>query len=522
MYRGKEIPFNDFSGGLVTNRPTTELKLNELSDLDNVVIAPKGAGFRARYGDTALNGTAMNSGANVQGLGYYKLVSGSTFLVAVCGNKLYSTGTGITGTMADITGSLTITGAQDNIWDIVIFNNKAIGFGGPSASPNAPWVWTGTGNASALGGTPPSAYAAFQTNNRVFAFRTSTNPSTIYWSVLSNEADWTGTGSGSSDVWTSDNDSLTAHAILNTNTVLLFKENSTHQMQTGDLINGAFPIYPLFKGVGCAGKHACVVVDGLAYFITPQGKMKVTDGLKLYSNDEIPHLGDIDDQLQQVTASRRPFIQGIRKTGTDYDHILWFVSYGSSQTSNNRVFIWDLLNQCWLQHTTGYAANVAAVTQDSTLYAGHFNGVIYKKDASTATYTDASNSAAVVDGYVASGWIHNSKFETIQQPRRFNLSFVTQTLGQIRLSYGFDFNSFSQLENISQVSASGDVYDATTAIYDVSVYAGTALNVYNLHLTGRGNFFQYKIESPKEAIGMKINGFTLSGKEYGQKVISAR
>jgi hypothetical protein len=520
MYRGKEIPFTDFSGGLVTNRPITELKPNEASDLDNVVIFAKGKGFRSRYGDTVLNSSAMNSGVPIQGLGYLKLVNTNEYLVAVVGAKVFATGAGITGTMGDITGTLTISAGQDKIWSFTTFNNKIIGFGGVESGLDTPFVWTGTGNATALGGTPPSAYHGFQTNNRIFAFRTTADPSTIFWSVLSNEGDWTGAGSGSADVYTSDNDVLTASAILNTNTVLLFKENSVHQMQTGSLIDGAFPIYPLFSGVGCAGKHACLVVDGLVYFITPQGKMKVTDGVRIYDEKDFPALVNIDDQWQTTNSSRWKYTQGIRKIGKDYDHILWSVSYGTSQTTHNRVFIWDLLNKCWLQNTTGYNANCFATTQSGILYSGEYAGKIYKKDSSTSTFTDAS-SGSVIDGYFTSGWLHSDKFETIKQFRKFNLSYVTQATGNIRIAYGFDFNGLTSHKTIFQGVSSGVTFDSPTAKFDISFFSGVPFGLSTFHLTGRGNFFQYKIESPIESSTLQINGFTLSGKEYGQKEFTA-
>ena len=520
-YRGQEVRFNDFSGGLVTNRPITELTNNEFSDLDNVVVFTKGRGFRSRYGDTEFNSTAMDSGGSIHGLGYYKKADLNDYLLAVVGAKLFRSNTALVGTMTDITGAITITTGQDKIWDIFTFNDNAIGFGGDVTSPNAPWTWTGAGNAAALAGTPPSAYGAFQANNRVFAFRTNANPSRIQWSILGNAADWTGTGSGSSDVWTSDNDKMTAAAIMNTNTVLLFKQNSVHQMQIGNLVSNAFPIFPLFSDAGCVGKHACVVADGLCYFITPQGNMKITDGAKIYDEAEVPQLSQIDDLWANVNPSRLEFIQGIRRTGTDYDYILWGVSYGAAQTTNNVVFIWDLINKCWLRNTTGYDANVFAKTQIGDLYGGHYNGKIYKKDSSTVTYTDASESSAVVDAYVTSGWINNDRFEIIKQPRKMNVSFGTSATGDMRISYGFDFSGFIENPVIDQ-GASSAFFDSGDLFDNDELFSGLGFDMKPVRIVGRGNFFQYRIRSPIASSPLKINGFTLSGKEYGQKEIAAR
>lgn len=519
-YRGTETKFNDFSGGLVTARPITELLENESSDLDNIVVFSKGRGFRSRFADTEFNSSAMNLGDSVNGLGYYKRINGDEFLVAISGNKIYSSTNALVGTMSDITGTAVVTGGQNNIWSMFTFNNNLVAFGGSSSSPDAPWTWTGSGNAAPLGGSPPSAYFGFQANNRAFALRTGTYPSRIFWSILGNAGDWTGTGSGYSDVSTSDNDKLVTAAVLNTNTVLLFKQNSIHQMQIGSLVSGAFPIFPLFKGTGCVGKHAIVVNNGLVYFITPSGKMLITDGSRIFDSIEIPRLSDIDDLWSNLNPNRLEYIQGTYRSGSDYEHIIWNVSYGSGQGSNNVAFIWDIENKCWLRNTTGYASNVMVTTQSGMLYGGHYNGKIYKKDSSSSTVTDASNSGAVVDGYLISGWFNNGRYETIKEIRSINLSFFTSGGGSIRFFYGFDFDGLNNQINISQMPPTGGIYG--TAVYGTDVYAGVGLNMVNNTIPGRGNFFQYKIETPTAAFPMKINGFTMSYKERGQKRVTAR
>lgn len=514
-YAGKEIPFNDFSGGQASNVAITQLAMNQALEVDNIITFPKGKGFRSRLGDTAFNSTAMNSGANVQGLHYYKQIDLDEYLVAVAGNKIYKSE--MDGTMDEITNSLTVTAGQNNIWTFITFNNTAIAFGGPQSAPDAPFVTSG-GNATALGGTPPSAYGCFQANNRVFAFHTAASPSIVQWSIVGNGADWTGTGSGSQTISTSDNDTVTAAAVMNTNTVLIFKENSIHQMQIGALVSSAFPVFPLFRGVGCAGKHAVVVADGLAYFITPQGKMKITDGTKIYDEKDIPNLANIDDEWALVPTTRLPYVQGIRHTGADFDHIKWHVSSGSSATANNRCLIWDLTNQCWLRNTTGYDCNVAAITQAGVMYGGHTDGKIYKKEVAS-TVTDVSEGSLLIDGYWASDWIANSKFESIKQPRKMNVSFDTQTSGNIRISYGFDFSGLSSSVLIDQ-TAPGGVFDVS--LFDVALFAQDAYNIKPARIVGRGNVFRYKIRTPTESYPMSINGFTLSGKESGQKEILAR
>lgn len=503
---------------MVSNNPITELQLNQASTLDNIILSASGHGFRSRLGDSAFNSSAMvSSSTPVHGLGYFRKAAQSEFLLAVAGTKVFVS-SALSGTMSDITGSLTITAGQDLIWSFATLNDKVVAFGGLDTAPDAPFTYTGSGNATALAGTPPLAYGCFQANNRIFAYRTSTGPSTIYWSILGNEADWTGTGSGSSDVWTSNNDRLTAHAVINTASVLLFKENSIHQMQIAGLIEGAFPIFPLFDGTGCAGKGAVVVADGMVYFINSRGKMCVTDGSRLFTNKELPALADIDDQWNMVNPDRYRYIQGVRHIGKDFDHIKWFVSYGGAQTTNNRCFIWDRLNNCWLQNTTGSTANVVANTSQWQLYDGQYNGKIYSLETAGQS-TDDSNSSAVIAANWTSGWINRDKFETIKQPRKMTLSFLTQDGGSISVNYSFDSSDLTKTNSINQ-TAEGSVFDVD--LFDVGVFAGSTIDLQSFRIVGRGNFFQFRINSPTTAFPLVLNGITISGKEYGQKEFSAR
>lgn len=511
MYQGKTVLIPDFSGGQNSNTPVTELALNEAVTADNIVLRYNGKGFRQRYGDTVFNSTAMNSGASVHGLGYFKDASASQWLVAVSGNKIYSSSS-LSGTMSDITGAVTVTAGTNNHWTQFTFNNVHLGFGGPPTSPDAPWKYTGSGNASALGGTPPSAYGGFQTNNRVFAFRTASNPSTIYWSVLSNEADWTGAGSGSSDVSTKDNDSLTAAAVLNTNTVLLFKENSVYQMQTS---SAPFPVYPLFSGVGCAGKHAVVVADGVCYFVNNQGRMRITDGVKIYDERDIPALAKVDDLWASLVSTRFQYIQGVRRIGIDYDHIIWSVT--STGSTNNLAIVWDLKNKCWLQNTTGYKTNIFALTQAGTLYGGHTDGKVYLKDDSSAA-TDASESSAAVVAKWTSGWISQNSWESIHQPRQVDIGYRTGASGSFKFYWGFDFNSAA---NVVTINTTLNQPLFGTAKFDQATFATTADTLTNQRLTGRGNVFQYQILNASTN-QLQINGIQFSGKSSGQKVITAQ
>ena len=279
MYQGEYIELKDFSGGLVVPaifgssyaNAGVNLALNQASDLDNIYILPTGTGFRSRPGKTIINTSSALDGP-VVGLHYLLEADLDDYTFAVAGTKIYRASTSDFSSLADITGAVVITSDETNYWDLLTFDDAVIGFGGPSSAPEAPWRATNSGNAAALGGSPPSAAGAFTVNNRVFAFRTAANPSIIYWSIIGNAEDWTGTGSGNTTVGSlDDNDRITGVLPVDTNSAFIFKQNSIYRM----ILNEApFPVYLVASGdaVGATGKKALINIDSTMFWLAPDCK----------------------------------------------------------------------------------------------------------------------------------------------------------------------------------------------------------------------------------------------------------
>lgn len=504
--RVAEQEINNFSGGLHSTAAITELNTNEAYDLSNIVIGPNGNYIRSKNGNSLFNATAMNSGANVQSLSYYKLVSGTEFLVSICGDKIFKSDN-LDGVMDDITGSLTITAGQNNIWTFLTFNNVHIGFGGSETNPDNPIQWTGTGNAALLSGTPPLAYGAVQCNNRVFAFRTAVSPSIIQWCTLGNPQDWTGSGSGSQTISTSDNDSVTALAVMDNNVILVFKENSVHKLIVSNLVSGSFPSFLLFRNTGCAGKNAVVVSDGLCYYVTPDGKMRITDGETIIDEKDLPQLAYIDDTWSEINSSRYRYIQGYKVEGSDYEHIVWIVTSESSGLTNDLAIRWDIKNRCWLKDDSGFKMNVISSTQLGTIYTGNYSGFIYKQDDNTVT-TEASENGTNVNSFWKTGWFKYISFDVFKSIYDCYISYVTQNFGDLVFLWGYDFNEESRNQVISQLSGSA-LYNQ--AIYDVGLYGGQTDKIAHIIPSGNGRVFQFVVRNMNYK--MKINSINLIGKK---------
>ena len=489
--RGQNIELNDFSGGLNTFDPEYSSPLNQSPDLDNLTLLDKG--FKKRNGDTAFNSSAMvSSSTAVTGLGYIQFNSGVEFINAVAGTKFY-TSTGLSGTMADATGAVSITAAQNNLWTPVNFNNLQIWFGG---APDTPFKYSGSGNIAALGGTPPSAYTAFSANNRIFAISTVASPSIIQWPVVSNPEDWTGTGSGSAQVSLSDGEALQCGIVNGADTAILFKNSSTHMMVT---TRAPFPIYQLQKGIGIAGRYAWAIADGVIYFVTPGRRMKATrDGKNFQS---FPN--DINDIWDSINTSRIAYIQGYYHQ--PLEQIIFIVSTGSS-TSNNYSIIWDIKRECFLRCTTGFKANVTAIVQNRRFFAGHYDGKIYEKDK-TGVSSDASEaSPGAISAYWRTPFKNLGGLDAIIHPNYFTVAALNESASTLDLSYGFDFSSPQTTQTFS-LSSGGSQWDVDE--WDVAVWSGARAVAPRMYVLGRGNVFSMTVKNSTASHPFTIQGMSV-------------
>lgn len=479
----------DFTGGLNTKSPPTTLKFNEASDLQNINILPTG-GFEQRNGNSTFNSSAMDSASAVHGLGYYRTSLSTDYMMAIAGTKIFKADN-LDGTMDDITGAVTITTGQDNIWTHCQMNNLSIFVGG---APNAPIKWNATGNAAVLAGTPPNGEFGIVANSRLFIGNTAANPSRIQWSILGNPEDWSGSGSGSQDVGLNDGDTLIGASVIGVDTMLLFKQNSVHMLS---IRSAPFPLFPLFGGVGAISKRGIVNVDGIVYFITSEPRMKATDGTNVMSFPD-----SIDNVWDSLNKSRLKYIHGIHNRRLR--QIWWFVSTTSS-TTHDLCIVWDLERKCWLRHTTGFKMNASVFTSDRVIYCGSYAGKIYKMDDSLSK-TDSSESTPAITSFWRSGWLDYSDTLEAKTPVYCELVFGGFTKTSFNFSYGFDFNSDRVSENINY--SFGGIWDV--GLWDVMLWGGNINYSKLLQMKGSGKFIQHFIKHSESG-----EDFVLNGIEFG-------
>lgn len=531
-----EIPLNNFGGGYAGAKGTSSLDTNEAQDVDNIVVLPGGGGFRNRRGNSEEPHTGdLSTYINpVQGMISYKK--------ATTEHLIWCTELGTSGNVSvlehDLSGNThtsrkTVTGGdgQDVIFSLFKLGELVIGVSDEYTTPFKIDM-SGTPSGGDLGGSPPSGKVGIAWNNVAWIGNTSTEPSKLYYSVLNDAEDWSGTGSGFVEPQPGDGDELIQVVPISNNVMLFFKRHSIYQV-----VGRAdpFAVFPLFQGIGMAGKNAYVVADGIVHFITPEGKMRITDGTKIYDDKDIPKLSNADDLWAQVPKTRLPYVQGIRQIGEDYDHLVFLVSSGENQTTNNKAIVWDFKNKCWLRHSTGWNGNCAASLNNGTVYIGGYAGRVYKQDDAD-TYTDDSEVTPTIDGSnnqviptapEAVNWLWRSddfainSLQNIVQVDRINVLVEYQATGNIQIAYGYD--GYRDVD--TKVLA---VQGGNSFILGVSLLGGvqtlgdsTRFRTRSIRPLGRGQTFNLKLFS-SSPVATKITKYTLAGRQQGRKVEEVR
>lgn len=125
---GNPIDFYENTVGLTTMNSGIRVPNGAAKDLKNINLFPIG-GFSSRNGYVRLNGTAFNSGAIMTSLYEAGQSSGTRLLIGTGGNMIAKMDS-LDGTWDDLTGALTLTAGENNLWSWAILNDIAVGANG--------------------------------------------------------------------------------------------------------------------------------------------------------------------------------------------------------------------------------------------------------------------------------------------------------------------------------------------------------------------------------------------------------
>jgi hypothetical protein len=456
-------PFG-FHGGVNVKTATNVIGPNQMSDAQNVYFV--GETLCKLFGSRTLNASAVAGTPAITGISDWQTAAGQRYQVITSGTKIFSS-TDLSTTFTDVTGAVTITTGNNNQSTFGSVNNLIIRCGGET--PDAPIKWSGTGNAAALGGTPPVGNICHTVNNFLFITGVAAAPSRLYWSNVIDPETW---GAASYvDFRKDDGDKITALSHIDQN-LIVFKRNAILRMDTTTTaVSGTSALGAAIEsiiGTGCAGANAVDnLPDGKVVFLGTNNHVYIYDGSVIRDiSDQDPPGSNIQPWLDSCVRGKYSIVRYYPTRNQ-----IWVSTTSSGQSTNDVVFIYDYLKNVWCCKTIGRAVNAMCTAIDTratinhafVLLTGNYAGQVYEQDYGNNNPEDTNN---IIDGYGTTTIQFAGEGETFK-PRSIMSNYQYQGEMSLQLNYGY--NDFSAVQTGGLLSEnSGSFIGLDSFVLDVN------------------------------------------------------
>lgn len=349
--------------GLNEDESPTALQPSDLRRARNVYL--EGAALSSRKGAQRFQSSAINSGA--AGNGVWELVRASGAnrdILAVFGNQLLKDAK--TATPTNISGVVTITAGQDNHVTFVLFND--IGF--MCNGVDAPWQWTGAGDATVVSGSPPTFRTMAARWNRLFGAAAGR---TIRYCAIGDPTSWPAGNTvaailGDSSSAIEGRDFIYQLGQLGDSLFVGLSGSIGRVLYTGDVTT---PFrYIQIADFGSLGRHSYVAVGSNGYFLSRYGVHFIQ-----------PSATSLDYDASMISGRRlRQFWKELNKARIEYTYgrvgytsqgnllVLWTLSTGGN-TKHDQVLVMDVTDGPGTEKFfvwTGWDANTFGVVQNAS------------------------------------------------------------------------------------------------------------------------------------------------------------
>mgnify|MGYP001559825427 FL=1 len=504
------IPSDFFNntGGLADGLEATATKDNEASDIQNVEFSLGGALTRRDGFDNINTSASPSATADTTGLIFWKTSAGTRFLVRVANDggtdviqrMDYGAGTaGPDGTWDAITGALSFAIDADDHADFTLAMDRLIIEDGLTTT--APYVWTGTGNATALTNAPNAQFVEFHKNHLVTGGN-NTNPSQIAVSELCTTdvvclTTWTATDVINIET----NDGQIVRGLRSGLDALYVWKDSSIWRISGDNRDN-YVREQMVKDIGTLSDQSIVVLNNRFIFTTADCDIAVYDGGLNVEIISTKIQGTIDglnlDRCDEAVA-----------TEFDGDYLVSISNSGSS--SHNLILVYDTFHQAFTKFL-GMNANALATFEEGTLQRqvlfGDYDGFVHEYPE-----TDSDNGAAIVAFY-QSGWL---RFPQIPQEKTFRLARVftnqTGTGNTLTFEHRIDFLS-AGTQTVLSLAGTGSLWD--TAVYDTDRYADLTTLIGRVEIDRQGDFLQWYLYSSGTQPAWVVRGVQIWNEPTGR------
>lgn len=499
--RWQRIDTFDYSGGLNDSFSPIRVADNEATSLQNVVFTNSGS-FKTRGGFTkTMTGSTLGASVDTNGIFFYQPTSGTKFLVGVFSdNKIrkmdYTVGGGPDGGFNrnvggpdDITGALSFSVDQDDIASFAVGEDILIIEDGLNTT--APYKWTGSGVAEALGGSPPNCTMVAYHKRQAWCAGNDSNPSTLFFSDLDDIENWTTGLSGNFSIETNDGSNIRAIK-PGFDSMYAWKDESIWRISGDDKDN--FELERMVKDVGTCSSDSVQIVGNDFIFTDCQGDTYIYDGgikVRLISKK-------VEGTRDNSNFSR---FANVRTVIFDKDYYASISSVGSN--THDTVMVFDTFNLSWTKFS-GLNINAMGVGDDSSgkdiIYFGDYTGFIYEYPSGT------NDSGSAIDMFYIT---KQFSYPQLKQNKTFEVMnvFVKQA-GSYNLSVELrrDFISTGDTKTVS-LAASTSAYGS--AVFGTDTYGGDNIIIGRLEFGLEGQFYQIKysnsgLDEPIELRGNNV------------------
>lgn len=490
------VGYTSFIGGLNSTSGPLGLQNNESSDLQNVDFDKFGSILK-RNGYTALNTTAITSTPASDGLWWYEYDSAGSMvrkLINVTNGKLYKMDD-LDATWDDVTGAVTITLGYH--CDFANFLNEVYVTNGK----DAPFKWTGTGNAAAMTvptGLTKAKYVA-EFNNYLFLANCLvagvSNTSRIYWSTIKDADTWD--AADFIDISKDDGQEITAIKVLS-DRLVVFKTRSIYNV----FFTGDADIPFILPGggksnssVGCVAPWSIQEVNNGLVFFAPDG-FYYYDGANSYK---------ISDRINKTILSlnNTKFANIVSLVQREKDRYIAGVAWTGTAT-NSRMLVWDYSSNAWSIYKGVAPAAMTAVYvsgENERPYWADSSGFVYRGDTGTDDYP--LNVKTAIDAYYYTNW--KSFDDIVDQKGVPHITIYYQiSSSTLTIAYSYDLETTDQYSQTFSLSTSSDVYG--TGVFGTATYAAEGGRVVRRDLTGRGRVIRYKFANSTLSETFQIDG----------------
>jgi len=461
------VELADFSKGYFPNKDLDEVPDGGSSDCKHVIWYR--SALRKMFGMDLINASQV---AQTRGNGIHFLdVSGVAKRAAVFGSKFYED---VSGTWTDRTGAVTITDGASNHTQFINHqlnaNKYLIGVNGV----DAPFKWTGAGNAAVLGGSPPIFESVAKYHQAIFG---SVNE-LVYFSDVGDPETYN-TGSHVINF-----DKNVKRLIDNGPKLAVLMEDHIGSIQGFSYLDYAKEEVEI-KNVGCMGRLAATKAvfgkdNDVIATISREGVWIIDQA---FGQEKI--LGD--DYFQEFNQAN---LSKAVAAYSSIDHLLYIAAPYGASTENDYLIVVDMMTGAFWPmpsiHTNSIRAMCSArdANGDEYIYFIDSNGYSFKFNKGTVNY----HTGAATQGIDARFKTKKYDLKDIHSIRQF--AMLAEAVGDwdVTVAIGFGLTSSDGDTGTINLQAEGDLL-GSSFVLGASVLAGSDY-VFNI-LSDVGGFGRY-------------------------------